>query len=161
MLRSHIIGIAAATFAIGVTLALLFLAWQHRTFQWLAPYAALLLIHPAWTMGVVSGDCGQGKQNLSYAISMVFVALLMRQVFRPEFSIHKFLRYLALVALIGFLAHQLYVYFGLPFIGGPPEFLAPYVLFGYSLLLPFGAAAGVASLIVFVFSRRYARATKV
>ena len=160
MLRSHIIGIAAATFAIGVTLALVFLSWQHRTFQWLPLYAVLLLIHPAWTMGVVGGDCGQGKQNLSYAISLVFIALLIRQVLRPEFRMHRFLCYLAVVALGGFAAHQLYVNFGLPFIGAPPEFMADYVLFGYPLLLPFGVGAGIASGIGYVFSRRHARATK-
>ena len=153
MLRSHIIGIAAATFAIGVTLALAFLSWQHRTFHWLPLYAALLLIHPAWTMGVVSGDCGQGKQNLSYAISLVFIALLIRQVFWPEFRMHRFLRYLAGVALVSYSVHWLYIRFGLPFIGAPPEFMVDYVLFGYPLLLPFGVAAGIASAMVYLFGR--------
>ena len=40
----------------------------------------LLLIHPAWTVSAIHGDCGFLKRNISYGFTGLFVALLVIQV---------------------------------------------------------------------------------
>jgi hypothetical protein len=148
MYRSHQLGNYAAAFAVGACLALVLLSWHQRSFSWLPLYGALLLIHPAWTMGESSGDCGFGKRNLSGAISFVFICLLVRQVFYPEFRMYRFLLLLSAASLAVWLVEVFYVYVGIRFIGGPPEPLARLV-FGYRPLLPFGLVAGLIAVLLY------------
>ena len=137
MSRSWRIGYYAAAFGIGVTLALVLLSWRERSFRWLPVYAVLLLIHPAWSMGI-GGDCGFGKRNLSGAISLLFILLLVRQIFRPAFPLRRFLFFLAAGSLTVWLISAFYTHIGSRFMGVPPEFLVPYLAWGYRPLLPFG-----------------------
>jgi hypothetical protein len=90
MLLSTEIGGYAAAFGIGITLTSLLLSWHQRAFRWLPVCLFLLLIHPAWTIGV-GGDCGAYKRFMSTAISIVFVAVIVCQIFFPNFSRLRFL----------------------------------------------------------------------
>ena len=84
-------GYYAAAFAIAVTLALLFLSWRQQNFKWLATAGVLLLLHPAWTISAFTGDCGYAKRLFAGAVSIVFIALLLCQGFRPETRIRSLL----------------------------------------------------------------------
>ena len=152
MYINHIIGYYAAVLAAIIVTALIILHWRHGGFVWLPVYASLLFLHPAWTMGVVSGDCGQGKRNLSILISAVFVSLLLRQIYRPRLTMRWFLFLLGLSALGMYLSDIVY---GLivRYFGGPPEFLLPLVPFGFQHLLPFGLAAVAVSLLIYAYNR--------
>ena len=86
MLLSAQIGSYAAAFAIGIVFASVLLSLNRGSFVWSLLCVVLLLIHPAWTMDVVSGDCGYAKRFLSGAISLVLVVLLICQIFLPRFS---------------------------------------------------------------------------
>jgi len=97
------VGHYAAAFGIGVTSALLLLSWRQRSFAWLPLYASLLLLHPAWTVGANTGDCGYAKRFFSAATSVVFVALLACQIFRPHMSRRRFLLVLSLVCWAAYL----------------------------------------------------------
>jgi hypothetical protein len=85
------IGYYAAAFAVGVTLALVLLNWHRGSFAWLPIYGVLLVLHPAWTMGVLSGDCGYAKRFFSGAVSLLFVAVLICQIFWAHLSRGRFL----------------------------------------------------------------------
>jgi hypothetical protein len=100
---SEQVGYYAAAFAIGVTLALIFLSLRQRNFAWLPLYGSLLLLHPAWTMTAVTGDCGFGKRFLSVAASLTMVAILICQIFWPHLSRRRFILSLCLIAWIAFL----------------------------------------------------------
>lgn len=91
MLLSAQIGWYAAAFAIGIVFASVLLSLNRGSFVWSLLCVVLLLIHPAWTMDVVSGDCGYAKRFLSGAISLVLVVLLICQIFLPRFSKLRFL----------------------------------------------------------------------
>jgi hypothetical protein len=91
MLLSARIGWYAAAFAIGIIFASVLLSLSRGSFVWSPLCVVLLLIHPAWTMDVVSGDCGYAKRFLSGAISLVLVVLLICQIFLPRFSRLRFL----------------------------------------------------------------------
>ena len=39
-----------------------------------------LLIHPAWTVSAIHGDCGFLKRNFSYGFTALFIGLLVIQV---------------------------------------------------------------------------------
>jgi hypothetical protein len=85
------IGRCAAAFAIGITLAMFFLNCRQGRFAWLPLYGSLVLLHPAWTVGPYSGDCGYAKRFLSGAVSLVFVGLLICQIFLPRFGRRRFI----------------------------------------------------------------------
>jgi hypothetical protein len=42
--------------------------------------AALLALHPAWSISAIHGDCGYFKREASYAVSLLFGALLAFQL---------------------------------------------------------------------------------
>jgi hypothetical protein len=105
---SMAIGHYAAAFAIVATFTLLILNRRRRDFRWLSVYGALLLVHPAWTMSVYMGDCGYAKRFMSIAISVVFAAVLLCQVFRPQLRIRWFLLILSGVCWIAYGTSQLY-----------------------------------------------------
>lgn len=102
------IGHYAAGFAFVVTLTLLILNWRRRDFRWLLLCAALLVVHPAWTMSVYMGDCGYARRFFSVAISVVFAAMLLCQLFRPQLRIRWFLLILSGICWIAYGASQLY-----------------------------------------------------
>lgn len=102
------IGHYAAAFAMVATVTLLILNWRRRDFRWLPVYGALLIVHPAWTMSVYMGDCGYAKRFMSIAVSVVFAAVLLCQIFRPQLRIRWFLLILSGVCWIGYGASQLY-----------------------------------------------------
>src|SRR5437879_5478974 len=80
------VGYYAAAFCIGITIALIFLSVQQRSWAWAPVYGFLLLFHPAWTMGVTSGDCGVSKRFFSGAVCLVMVAVLTCETFWPHLS---------------------------------------------------------------------------
>jgi len=47
---------------------------------------ALLVIHPAWTVSAVSGDCGDSKREASYFVSFLLVGLLLYQIYASHRS---------------------------------------------------------------------------
>src|ERR1700680_4888629 len=98
MRLSVYIGYYAAAFCAGVALTVLLLSSRQRSFASLPLYASLLLLHPAWTMDVFSGDCGYAKRFFSVAVSLVFVALLVLQFFWPQFSRWRFLVILCVIS---------------------------------------------------------------
>ena len=85
------VGYYAATFCIGIAIALIFLSVQQRSWVWAPVYGFLLLLHPAWAMGVTSGDCGMSKRFFSVAVCLVMVAVLTCQTFWPRLSIRRFI----------------------------------------------------------------------
>jgi glucan phosphoethanolaminetransferase (alkaline phosphatase superfamily) len=105
---SMAIGRYAAAFAILASLTLLLVNWRRRDFRWLPVYGALLLVHPAWSMSVYTGDCGYAERFMSVAVSVVFAAVLLCQVFRRQLRIRWFLLVLSGVCWIAFGAAQLY-----------------------------------------------------
>ena len=86
----------------------LILNWRRGDFRWLPVYGVLLLLHPAWTMSVYMGDCGYAKRFMSVAVSVVFVALLLCQIFGPRLRIRWFFLILSAVCWIAFGVAQLY-----------------------------------------------------
>lgn len=103
MRLSTYIGYYSAAFAVGITLFLLILNWHRRSFAWLPLYGLLLLVHPAWTMGVLSGDCGYAKRFFSGAASLVFVAILLCQVFWPRLTRRRFILVLCMICWVAYL----------------------------------------------------------
>ncbi len=85
------IGWYTAAFAFGIVLASTLLSLKQGSFMWCVVCAILLLVHPAWTMNVVGGDCGEAKRFMSGAVSFVLTALLMCQIFWPRCSRLRFL----------------------------------------------------------------------
>ena len=91
MRLSVTIGHVAAGFGIAASLVGLALSVHRRDFAWLPFYALLLVLHPAWTISILRGDCGDARRFLSGAASLVFLALLLVQTFWPQFSRQRFL----------------------------------------------------------------------
>jgi hypothetical protein len=90
LLSIEISGYAAA-FAIGITMTSVFLSWHQRTYRWLPVCLLLLLIHPAWAISAYGGDCGDYKRFMSEVISIVFVAVIVCQIFFSKLSRLRFL----------------------------------------------------------------------
>jgi hypothetical protein len=85
------IGYYAAACAVAVTFALVLLSVYRRDFAWTPIYGLLLLLHPAWTVPVDRGDCGDAMRFLAVTASLVLVAILVCQVFWPHLSRRRFL----------------------------------------------------------------------
>jgi hypothetical protein len=85
------IGRYAAAFALGITLVSTLLSCRQRDLTWLPLCLLLLLVHPAWTMDVFRGECGNAKRFMSGVISLGFIGVISCQIFNPRFSRLRFL----------------------------------------------------------------------
>jgi hypothetical protein len=68
--------------AFGVVMMLtIFALQQFRLGGWpLIISSALVVLHPAWTIDAIGGDCGELKRYSSYLVSILFVCLLLFQI---------------------------------------------------------------------------------
>ncbi len=131
MLLSVQIGWYAAAFAIGIVFASVLVTLNRGSFVWSLLCVVLLLLHPAWTMDVVSGDCGYAKRFLSGAVSLALVGLLMRQTFWPRFSRLRFLLILCATcwaAWLPLVANRLFHFLATPNEGFVQTMLESWVL---------------------------------
>ncbi|MGV3661963.1 MAG: hypothetical protein ACO1TE_17395 [Prosthecobacter sp.] len=75
--------ISNACAVIGGVLLLLFWGWwrkqTRRRGHPLAVAGLLMFLHPAWMMSALQGDCGYFKRDVSYAVTALFVALVVWQ----------------------------------------------------------------------------------
>ncbi len=163
MRLSVTIGYMAAAFGIAASLVGLAVSLRRRDFEWLPFYAVLLALHPAWTISILRGDCGDARRFLSGAASLVFLALLLVQTFRPQFSRRRFL-----LGVCAF-AWALYLPLFLSFVLGAPFSLNDdffgHIIVAYTLSsrdiahIAFGLSVG--SVVFWLASRFYARRTTV
>jgi hypothetical protein len=79
------------------------LSLRRRDFTWLLFYTLLLAFHPAWTISVSRGDCGDARRFLSGMACLVFVALLLVHALRPHFGCQRFLLALSAFAWLLYL----------------------------------------------------------
>ena len=135
------IGYYSAAFCIAIAIALLFHNARHRDFSWMILYGPLLIVHPAWTIGVYSGDCGLSKRFFSVAVSAVFVGLLACLVFASQPSKRRFLFWLSAISWIVYVAARLRELFALEIAPPSPEdkwaqFLFIFTAASYQLMRP-------------------------
>ena len=63
-----------------ITLALGFDAWRTSRWKFAFPVATvMLLMHPAWTVSAIHGDCGLFKRDASYFFTAIYFGLLIYQ----------------------------------------------------------------------------------
>lgn len=75
-----VIGYFCAAIGGVMTIALGFDAWRTRRWRFALPVATvMLLIHPAWTISAVHGDCGFLKRDASYFFTAVYLGLMVYQ----------------------------------------------------------------------------------
>jgi hypothetical protein len=101
------IGYYSAAFCAGITIALILLGFRQGSSAWVLLYGPLIVLHPAWTMGVYSGDCGLTKRFFSVAVSLAFAMLLVGRAFLPRLSRIRILWFLCLMAWVIYLAARL------------------------------------------------------
>lgn len=85
-IRQNIV-IANYCAAIGgvITIAVVFDAWRTRRWGIALPISVVMsLMHPAWTISALHGDCGFLKRNLSYFVSAIYFGLLVYQSFAAK-----------------------------------------------------------------------------
>lgn len=80
------LGYLHAAFAVLVSAGLLLWHWRRGGLPWMALPAGLLLVHPAWTVSVMGGDCGYARRAWSLYFSVAFAVLLAVQLYarRPH-----------------------------------------------------------------------------
>ena len=121
----------AGGFGIAITLASILVSWHKRSFSWAPLYGSLLLLlHPAWWMGVGSGDCGMAMRFLSVDASLTLAAMLICQLFWPDLSNGRFILGLCFISWATYFAGVLLFELGVAsFDGGP----AAQALFSFML----------------------------
>jgi hypothetical protein len=78
--QSIALGYLCAAFGSIATLALIYDFARTRRKRFTLPVAGLLmLVHPAWTVSAIHGDCGFAKREASYVLTAVFIGLLIYQ----------------------------------------------------------------------------------
>ena len=78
--QSIIIGYFCAAIGGVITLALGYDTWRMRDLRFtLVVAAVMLLLHPAWTVSAIHGDCGFFKRDVSYFFTAVYFALMIYQ----------------------------------------------------------------------------------
>ncbi|MEE3718124.1 hypothetical protein V2H45_15395 [Tumidithrix elongata RA019] len=79
--QSITIGYFCAVFGGVATIAIAYNFLQTRRVRFTLPVAGLLmLVHPAWTVSAIHGDCGYFKREVSYVLTAIFAGLLIRVV---------------------------------------------------------------------------------
>ena len=157
------VGSVAAGLGIVATIVGFGISLYRRDFTWLPFYALLLALHPAWTISVFHGDCGLARRFLSGVASVVFVALLLIQIYRPRVTRHRFL--LALCGFAWVLYLPLFLSFVLhaPFL--PNDDFFGHIIQAYTLssheLAQIAVALSAACVVFWLASRLYARGTTV
>jgi hypothetical protein len=81
------------------------LSLLRQTYKWAALSLILIILHPAWIIGVDSGDCGLGKRVYAAVATAILIAALFVQVFRPSISIRRFIAATGLFLWIAYLLH--------------------------------------------------------
>ena len=76
---SEIAGYLSAGFSLFATAVLFFHHFKVGRREWIAFYAILLLLHPAWTLGARAGDCGILKLLASAFVAYLFARFLQRR----------------------------------------------------------------------------------
>lgn len=66
-----------------------FLALTQRRFIPAIILLGLLVIHPAWTVSAIHGDCGDAKLGASWLFTGIGIALVGWQLVRREIDRHK------------------------------------------------------------------------
>jgi hypothetical protein len=83
---SYEVAYVMAAVSTAVVLASLFVEARRKKFSWLAIYAPLLILHPAWRLALgeirhgsrqVSADCGFGNRGESIFLTVTLVALFI------------------------------------------------------------------------------------
>jgi hypothetical protein len=157
------VGSVAAGLGIVVTIVGFGVSLYRRDFTWLPFYALLLAFHPAWTISVFHGDCGFARRFLSGVASVVFVALFLVQIYRPQLSRRRFL--LALCGFAWVLYLPLFLSFALriPFL--PNDDFFGHIIQAYTLssheIVQIAVALSAACVVFWLASRLYARRTRV
>jgi hypothetical protein len=157
------IGYVAAAFGIAATIAGIGVSLHRRDFTWLPFYALLLAFHPAWTISVFRGDCGDARRFLSGIACLVFIVLLLVQIFRPRLGRQRFL--LAVSAFAWLLYLPLFLSFALrtPFSLNDDFF--GHIIEAYTLsshdIARIALALSIACVVFWFASRLYARRTTV
>ena len=136
--------------------SLLLVDLRCRDFRWLPLYGAFFAVHPAWTIGVMGGDCGFRRRFFSAAICLVFAGILLLRVNRPDFSRRFFVVILAACCWQAYLGTWVYWY--RPFEPRPNAFLAavfesaPVQAFAISMtnLLAYALMLSVLALLAYV-----------
>jgi hypothetical protein len=105
---SEQVGWYAITFCVAVTIALVALTVQQRNYAWLPIYGTLLVLHPAWTVSVMSGDCGLGRRFDAGVFCLLFLAVLLFHIFWPQFSRRRFVNWCCFVFWIAWLVCRTY-----------------------------------------------------
>ena len=83
MYLSISIGRYAAIFAGLITSTILLIAWHRKALGLLPVAIVCLLVHPAWSMDVSSGDCGDSMRFFSGVVSTVMIGLLICHTWIP------------------------------------------------------------------------------
>jgi len=78
--QNIMIGHFAAAIGAVVVVALVYDALRTRCLRLTLPFAAfMLLVHPAWTISAIHGDCGYFKRDASYFFTAAYFLLLIYQ----------------------------------------------------------------------------------
>ena len=78
--QSLTIGYFCAVIGGAITLALAYEGFRTRHLGFTLLVAALmLLIHPAWTISAVHGDCGMFKREVSYFFTVAYFGIIAYQ----------------------------------------------------------------------------------
>lgn len=157
------IGYVAVAFGVGATIAGIAFSLQRRDFTWLPFYVLLLALHPAWTISVYRGDCGDARRFLSGTACLVFVALLVVHRFRPQLSRQRFLLGVSAFVWLLYLPLFFSFTFHIPFSVSDDFF--GHVIEAYTLsshdIAHIALALSVACVVFWFVARSYAQRTTV
>lgn len=157
------IGYVTALFGVGVTIAGIGFSLHRRAFTWLPFYALLLAFHPAWTISVYRGDCGDARRFLSFVACLAFAALLFVQTFRPQLSRHRFLVVISALAWLLYLPRFLSLVLHIPLLVNADFFghiVQAYTFSSYDIA-QIALALSAVCVVIWVGGRLYARRTTV
>jgi hypothetical protein len=91
----------AADLAICFVLGSICMSTFRRSLKWVPVYGTLFVLHPVWTMDLRVG-CGVFERFVSVGTSVVLAAILICQIFWPDFSRRRFVMILCLTAWMAY-----------------------------------------------------------